>query len=98
MPPSSETLRLDNDRSPLKGHHHAHRQIDDDTVADTKPLVKASDEARAQDNAAAARALLRVHNVAVHLGVVGLQTKGGSTNDYSTHPDGGLRWLSSDVS
>ena len=47
---------------------------------------------------AATRAYLRVHDVALHLGVVGLQTKGDSTNDYPAHPDGGFRWLSSDVS
>jgi integrase len=41
---------------------------------------------------------LCVHDVALYLGVVGLQAKDDSTNDYATTPDGGLRWLNSEVS
>ena len=43
----------------MKGRHHAHRHSDDDTVADTNPLVRASDEPRAQDNPGAGRSPAR---------------------------------------
>ena len=50
------------------------------------------------DQFLAAQALVRVDNIAVHLGVVGLQTEGDSTDDCSTNSDGGLRWLSNAAS
>ena len=44
------------------------------------------------------RTLLRIHNVAVHIGFIGLQTEGDPADDHATHSNGGFRWLSSGAS